>query len=116
MSGPPKSAKPLSQSLKRISESSELPIMQGILEVDTSKSSVTIFMKPAPAHLNTETLTITKVSSDHNMVYLFSDSTLINKAEIVIFGLPSYAKVPGAKVKTLVLQSDGTNWKIIKET
>lgn len=99
----------------KISESGELPIQTGILEVDSSKTSITIFMKSAPAHHGTDNLTIRKVSSDHNMIYLFSDSTLINKAEIVIFGLPSYAKVSGAKVKTLVLQSDGKNWKIIRE-
>ena len=104
-----------SSKIVRISESGELPIRTGILEVDSSKSPITIFMKPVSAHSQIDSLTITKVSSDHNMIYLFSDSTLINKAEIVIFGLPSYAKVSGAKVKTLVLQSDGTNWKIIRE-
>lgn len=99
----------------RITESGELPIQSGILEVDTSKSSITIFMRPASAHSNNETLTIKKISTDNNMVYLFSDSTLINKAEIVIFGLPSYAKVSGAKVRSLTLKSDGTNWRIIHE-
>lgn len=39
-----------------ISESVELPINSGTLEVDTSDGSVTIFMKPIP-----EPLKITKV-------------------------------------------------------
>ena len=97
----------------RISESGELPITNGILEVDTTKGSITIFMKPNSGY--SDTLIITKISSDHNMVYLYSDTSLINKAEIVIFGLPSHAKVSGAKSKTLVLKGDGRNWKIVRE-
>lgn len=101
--------------VERITESVELPIAIGTLEVDTSKGSVTIFMKSVPAHKDNESLTITKVSSDRNMVSLFSEESLINGAEITMFGLPIYAKVKKGKVKTLVLKSDGTNWKIIRE-
>ena len=99
----------------RIIESAELPITIGILEVDTSKSPVTIFMKSAPAHKDNESLTITKVSEDRNIISLFSDASLINGAEITIFGLPIYAKVKKGKVKTIVLKSDGINWKILHE-
>lgn len=99
----------------RIFESAELPITTGIIEVDTSKGGVTIFMKAGPIHSHDETLTITKISSDNNMVSLFSEDVLINDAEIVMFGLPIYAKVKKGKVKTLVLKSTETNWKIIQE-
>jgi|SRR3989304_9234486 len=99
----------------RISESVELPITKGIIEVDTSNGSVTIFMKAAFAHKPGESLTITKVSKDNNMVALFSESCLINKSDIVMFGLPVYAKAKKGRVKTVVLQSDGTDWKIIHE-
>lgn len=99
----------------RISESGEVPITTGTVEVDTSKGSVIIFMKPAPIHSKNETLTIKKISPDNNMVSLFSETTLINKADIVMFGLPSYAKVRSGKVRTLVLKSDGANWKIVHQ-
>jgi len=102
-------------SITRISESLELPILTGTLEVDTSKGSVTIFMKSGPVHNSNESLTITKISHDNNMISLFSESTLINGADIVLFGLPPYAKVKKGKVKTIILKSDGTNWKIIHE-
>jgi hypothetical protein len=101
--------------VKRITESVELPITTGTLEVDTSKEAITIFMRSIPAHKSDESLTITKVSSDRNMVSLFSENSLINGAEITMFGLPLYAKVKQGKLKTLVLKSDGTNWKIIRE-
>lgn len=99
----------------RITESVELPLTTGMIEVDTSSGAVTIFMKPGPIHKPDETLIITKISKDHHLVSLFSETTLINNAEIVMFGLPIYAKVKKAKVKTIVLKSDGTNWKIIRE-
>lgn len=102
-------------SIIHISESVELPITKGLIEVDTSKGSIIIFMKPSPVHADNETLTITKISPDNNMVSLFSETTLINNAEIIMFGLPIYAKVKKGKVKTLILKSDGTNWKIIHE-
>lgn len=101
--------------ITRVSESLELPIFTGILEVDTFKGGVTIFMKQGPIHKSGETLTITKISNDNNMVSLFSETSLINNAEIVMFGLPIYAKVKKGKVKTIVLKSDGNNWKIIRE-
>ena len=97
----------------RISESCELPITTGVLEVDTSKGAVTIFMKAGTS--SDKTLTITKVSTDRNMVSLFSETSLINGAEIIMFGLPVYAKVKKGKIRTLVLKSDGTHWKIIRE-
>lgn len=102
-------------SIEYISESMELPITTGILEVNTSMGGITIFMKTAPAHSYNENLIITKISQDNNTVSLFSETTLINNADIVIFGLPKYAKVKKGKVKTLVLKSDGINWKIIRE-
>ena len=102
-------------SITRISESMELPTKSGTIEVDTSKGGIIIFMNSVPAHSEDETLVITKVSQDNNMVSLFSETTLINKAEIIMFGLPVYAKVKKGKVRTLVLKSDGTNWRIIRE-
>lgn len=96
----------------RIFESTELPIMFGTLEVDTTNGAVTVFMKSAPIN---SVLTITKVSSDRNMVSLFSENSLVDGAEITMFGLPIYAKVKKGKIKTIVLQSIGNHWKIIKE-
>lgn len=99
----------------RINESRELPLFSGLIEVDTSKSPVTIFMKSGPVHSPKESLTITKISIDTNMISLFSETTLIDDADIIIFGLPPHARVNKGKAKTLILQSDGTNWKIIHE-
>jgi len=98
-----------------VTESIELPITVGTIQVDTAGGAITIFMKPGPSHGPNETLTITKISKDNHIVSLFSETTLINGAEIIMFGLPSYAKVKKAKVKTIVLKSNGTNWKIIHE-
>jgi len=95
-----------------VSESVELPILSGILEVNTINYPITIFMKPAPED---NILTITKVSDDNNIISLFSENTLINGADIVLFGLPHYAKTKKGKVKTIILKSDGINWHIIKE-
>lgn len=99
----------------RISESIELPISTGILEVDTSAGGVTIFMKEFPAHNANESLTITKVSKDNNIISLFSETSLINNSEIIMFGLPKYAKLSKGKITTIVLKTDGNSWKIIKE-
>lgn len=96
-----------------MTESMELPITNGIIQVDTSKGGITIFMKSpqSPGDI----LTIIKVSHDNNTVSLFSETVLINNAEIIMFGLPSYAKVKKGKVKTIVLEGDNSNWKIIRE-
>lgn len=96
-----------------ITESMELPVTTGTIHVDTSKGGITIFMKSAD--ISGEILTISKVSHDNNMVSLFSETTLVNNAEIVMFGLPRYAKVKKGKVKTIVLKSNGSNWVIIRE-
>lgn len=99
----------------RITESIELPLSVGKIEVDTSNGPVTIFMKSVPCHNKDEKLIITKISRDNHLVSLFSETSLVNDSEIIIFGLPIYAKIKKAKVKTLVLKSNGSNWKIIHE-
>lgn len=99
----------------RITESMELPIFTGTIEIDTTQGGITILMKPGPVHRSGETLTLTKVSHDTHIVALFSDTTLINQADIVLFGVPSFAKVNKAKVRTLTLKSDGKNWLITHE-
>lgn len=96
-----------------ITESGELPFTAGTLEVDSSNGAITIFMRPAPPHEEDECLIISKTSNDKNMISLFSESTLINGGDIVLFGLPPSAKTNKAKARTLYLKSDGTNWKII---
>lgn len=101
--------------LVRITESTELPITTGIIEVDSSAGAITIFMRPAPPHQNNESLTITKVSQDANCIALFSDIALINQAEIIMFGLPQYTTFKKGKIRTVILQSDGTNWNILRE-
>jgi len=98
-----------------ISESMELPITEGKINVDTSKGSITIFMKPGPVHTDNDELIITKVSEDNNIVSLFSESVLINKADIVIFGLRNNSNVKGGNVNTIALRCDGNNWKILYE-
>lgn len=98
-----------------ITESVELPLTIGIIKVDTSKGPITIFMKPAPMHSFEESLIITKISKDSNTISLFSDITLINNAEITMFGLPPHAKVKKGKATTLTLKSDGNNWNILQE-
>ena len=98
-----------------ITESCELPITTGKLEVDTSNCAITIFMKSAPIHSSDDSLIITKISNDNNTISLFSETSLINGAEITMFGLPTYAKFKKGKNKTIVLRGDGSNWKIIKE-
>lgn len=99
----------------RISESTELPITTGTIEVDTSQGGVTIFMKSGPVHGKGETLTITKVSRDHHLVSLFGENSLVNGNEIVIFGVPGYIKAPRGKVSTLVMKCDGHHWRILRE-
>lgn len=99
----------------RMVESGELPIRTGIIEVDTTKGPVTIFMKKYPPHNSSETLIITKISKDNEMVSLYSDKCLIEGSDIVMFGLPSYAKVPKGKIRTIVLQNNGNQWKILDE-
>lgn len=105
----------MSSSNITITESCELPITSGKIEVDTSSGSITIFMKPSPLHTLDESLIITKTSRDNNTISLFSETSLINGAEITMFGLPVYAKFKKGKNRTLVLKSDGANWKIIRE-
>ena len=98
-----------------ITQSCELPFSTGRIEVDTTAGSVIIFMKSFDAHNSDESLTITKISNDNNTVSLLSETSLINGADITIFGLPSYAKFKKGKLRTLVLKSNGTHWKIIRE-
>ena len=98
-----------------ITESCELPLTTGKIEVDTSSGAITIFMKSGPVHTSDEFLIITKTSRDNNTVSLFSETTFINGAEITMFGLPAYAKFKKGKIRTLVLKSDGTNWNIVRE-
>ena len=105
----------MSSSNINITESCELPLTTGKIQVDTSSSAITIFMKSAPAHSSDESLIIIKTSHDNNTISLFSETSLVNGAEITMFGLPVYAKFKKGKIKTLVLKSDGTNWKIIRE-
>lgn len=98
-----------------LTESSELPIYNGTIEVDTRKGAVTIFMSTCVAHKEDEMLIITKVSKDSNIVCLYSETTLIDGSDILMFGVPTYAKVSRGKIKTLYLKCDGKCWKIVKE-
>ena len=102
-------------SLIRITESLQLPLFNGTLEIDTSKGSITILMIPGPVHTSNEYLILTKISTDRHIVSLFSDTCLINNANIIIFGVTPCSKLTKGKIKTLILKSDGSNWKIIKE-
>lgn len=102
-------------SIVRIHESADLPLYYGTIEVDTSSYGVTILMNSVPEHNNDQTLTITKISGDNNIITLFSNTCTINNSDIVIFGLSPFSKFKNGKNKTVTLKSDGKNWNIIKE-
>ena len=100
----------------RISVSTELPIFTGTIEVDTSTGPITIFMKSSPyINIDNNYLTIKKITKDDNIISLFSESCFVNNCDIIIFGLPKYAKVATGKVSTIVLTPIGSNWQIIRE-
>lgn len=90
--------------MPRISESQELPITQGKLEVDTSQGSVMIHL--IPGHPN-DHLTIAKVSNDSHTVVLYDGN------DIIIFGVPSNAKLGIGHGRSVQLVSDGTNWVLM---
>ena len=96
-----------------INESKELPILSGLIEVDTSKTSITILFNRIGK--KDSMLTISKITNDNNIISLFSDKYLIQGSEIIIFGVPQHANVKKGKINTIVLRSDGKNWNIIKE-
>lgn len=102
----------MSDSVVVIRESCELPLTNGKIEVDSSMGPVTIFMKQGKTN---QSITITKITNDNNMISLYSENTLINGAEITIFGLPSTSEFKKGKIRTITLFSDGPNWKIIHE-
>jgi hypothetical protein len=95
-----------------LKESQELPLTRGTLYVDTSGGPITLLMQPGRAG---DCLTITKITTDLNLVSLFSPHVRINGMDITIFGLPPHAKIAHGKIKTLVLQSDGAHWHILSE-
>lgn len=89
-----------------INESQELSQFSGTVKIDTSNGGVTLFMKSSPK--SGSVLKITKVSRDDKIVALYSEHSLINGAEITVFGFDK-------KAKSISLKSDGNNWNIIKE-
>lgn len=92
-----------------------LPITNGYINVDTSAGPITLFVNAAVNHDITQKLIITKVSNDHNPVSLLAENCLISGAEIILFGLPIYAKVKKGKIRSITLKGDGKNWHIIHE-
>lgn len=94
----------LKMNITAVTESQELSQFSGVIKIDTSKGAVTIFMKPSP---NESQLKLVKVSKDNNIVALFSDESLIDGAEITVFGFSK-------KLKNLVLKSNGKNWNMVK--
>jgi len=98
-----------------VSQSCEVPIKHGTINVDTTHGGVTLFITPASTRGREQTLTITKITNDKNPVSIMGDNTTVDDADIIIFGLPKYAKVARGKNKTIVLQSIDSDWKIISE-
>lgn len=98
-----------------IKNSGALPINDGYINVDTTSGPVTFFVSAAVKHDVNQKLVITKISNDHNAVSLLAENCLISGAEILLFGLPIYAKVKKGKVRSVTLKGDGKNWHIIEE-
>ena len=100
----------------RITESMELPIAVGTIEIDTSNGSVVILMMPCPAHTKDETLTITKISQDHHLVSLYGEPSLgLIITTLLPLVCPSMLKLRGVKLGLRSMKSDGRHWQIIKE-
>lgn len=89
-----------------ISESQELSQFSGTIKIDTSSKGVTLFMKSSPK--SGSTLKITKVSKDDNIIVLYSEHSLIDGAEITVFGFDK-------KKRSMILKSNDKNWNIVKE-
>lgn len=98
-----------------VSQSCEIPIKNGTINVDTTHGSVTLFIPRASIRDNGQSITITKVTNDKYPVSLMGDNTTIDEADIIVFGLPKYAKVSHGKNTTVVLQNIDSDWKIISE-
>lgn len=96
----------------RILESTILPFTNGTLEVDTTKQSLTIFMKPGT---DEDILKIVKISNDKNMISLYSEEAILNECNIISFGLPSTAKVSKGKIRSITLKWINNGWKIVGE-
>jgi hypothetical protein len=93
----------------RITESQELPITSGTLEVDSSKGSIMIHLVSGHPE---ERLTIHKVSGDAHSIVLYGDTSKIDGNDIVIFGLALNSKLPQGRTRTVRLVSDGTHWSL----
>lgn len=63
-------------------------------------------MKSSPK--SGSTLKITKVSKDDNIIVLYSEHSLIDGAEITVFGFDK-------KKRSMILKSNDKNWNIVKE-
>ena len=91
-----------------INESCDLPITKGTIKIDSSLSPITIFMKNSDKI--GDILEITKISHDSNIISLYSDSCLVNDADITIFG--STIDDDMGTAKTLILKSCESGWII----
>ncbi len=95
----------------KINESMILPITSGRLDIDTTAGSIIIYMVSGHAG---DVLEIAKISNDENVVSLFSETTYINDAEIIIFGVPKHLKnIKKGKIRNIKIRCDGKHWVII---
>lgn len=95
-----------------IAESMKLPLLEGILEIDTTFEPITICMVP-PNHC--KTLELIKISDDANMITLLCLDSQVNGADIIMFGLSPKSAHKFGKNKHILLQGCGKNWKILSE-
>lgn len=95
-----------------IHESKELPITNGVINVDSTSGSIVIYMKKGNLG---DVLTINKVSKDGNMIYLYCDDNIINRNNIVVFGADRHAKIGYAKNRSIQMKWEIDYWKITKE-
>ncbi len=98
-----------------ISESTRLPITNGLILVDTTDNPVTIYFMNCPVHANDEYLVIRKISSDNNTICLLSTIYPIDDSQIVMFGINQAANITFGLNRSVTLKADGQQWYIIHE-
>ena len=95
-------------------DSSTVVVTTGKIFVDTSRRSVLLLITP-PSNGNKDTLIIKKITNDNNSISLFCNGCKIDDNDIIIFGLsPNIDRRIGTS-HYIELQSNGPNWKIIRE-
>lgn len=93
-----------------VSESGEIPVTDGTVQVDTSKGSITLMLKPGAG----KELLIKKISNDSNVVALYFPDGLIGSGEIIIFGLSGHSRAQKGKAMNVLLRGGLDHWQVVK--